>query len=36
MLIHWQNLYAPSSKQRTGCHEEQKREPVNKVKELSV
>jgi hypothetical protein len=36
MLIHRQNSYAPCGKQRTGRREAQSREPVNKVKELSV
>jgi hypothetical protein len=36
MLIHWQNSYAPRGKQRTGRREAQSREPVNKVKKLSV
>jgi hypothetical protein len=32
MLIHWQNLYAPRSKRRTGRREAQSREPVSKIK----
>jgi hypothetical protein len=32
MLIHWQNLYAPRGKQRTGHREAQSHEPVNEVK----
>jgi hypothetical protein len=32
MLIHGQNSYAPSGKQRTGRHEAQSHESVNKVK----
>jgi hypothetical protein len=36
MLIHWQNLYAPRGKERTGHREEQSRELVNKVKKFSV
>jgi hypothetical protein len=32
MLIHWQNLYVPHGKQRTGRCEAQSRELVNKVK----
>jgi hypothetical protein len=36
MLIHQQNSYAPRGTQRTGRGEAQSREPVNKVKKLSV
>jgi hypothetical protein len=36
MLIHRKNSYAPRGKQRTGRREGQRREPVNKVKKLSV
>jgi hypothetical protein len=32
MLIHRQNSYAPSGKQRTGRREAQSREPANKLK----
>jgi hypothetical protein len=34
MLTHWQNSYAPSSKQSTGHREAQSREPVNKLKKI--
>jgi hypothetical protein len=36
MLIHRQNSYEPLGNQRTGRREAQSREPVNKVKKLSV
>jgi hypothetical protein len=36
MLINRQNSYAPRGKQRTGLREAQNREPVNKLKELSL
>jgi hypothetical protein len=36
MLIRRQNPYAPRGKQRTRRREAQSREPVNKLKELSV
>jgi hypothetical protein len=36
MLIHRQNSYAPSGKQRTGRRGTQSREPVNNNNKLSV
>jgi hypothetical protein len=36
MLIYRENSYAPRDKERAGRREAQSREPVNKVKNLSL